>query len=123
MPVYSLNLTLAANGNANSLETATKRITPGILTKMIVMFPAGHVGLTFVSVFYNARQIIPNHIGEFLRGSGVSLPFEPDEDLTEAPHIITLSGYNEDDTFEHTVYFWFEIKPKRSRLDPRRFLT
>ena len=86
------------------------------------MFPQGHVGLTHFAIRFNDRQIYPNLVGNFMSGSGVVLPFEPNEDLLEAPHKITLVGFNEDDTFDHTIYVWFEIQEKLKGFNLMKFL-
>lgn len=114
---------MPANGAVGALEVNSKVIVPGVLERFNILFPAGHNGLTFVSLFYNRRQIYPHITGQFLQGSDVFMPFTPRLDLLKAPHLIELKGYNIDDTIEHTVYTSLEINIRREGIDLLRFMV
>lgn len=114
---------MPASGLVGELEVSSKVIVPGVLERLNILFPAGHNGLTFIALFYNRRQIYPHIPGEFLRGSDIFMPFTPQLDVLEAPHLIELKGYNTDDTIEHTVYTSLEINPKREGIDLLRFMV
>jgi len=123
LAIYSLNLTLAANGVETALTTTAKTIVPGVLERFNVLFPAGHNGLTFFALFYNGRQIYPHIPGQFLQGSDIFIPFTPNLDVLEAPHLIELRGYNISDDLQHTIYTFLEINPKRESIDLLRFMV
>lgn len=117
-----MSVALPASGNENSLVTVDKKISPGKLTKLEILFPAGHDGLTFFAIRFNDRQIYPNLLGTFMQGGDTLLNFNPGDELIEAPYKLTLAGYNIDDTYNHTVYVWFELAEISKSLSLLRFL-
>jgi len=117
MPVYFVKLTTPANTLIASETFESVVITPGILERVIILIPAGHSGLTFTRILYNGRQIIPNTFADYMQGGNIKLEFDINLEVKDHPNRLAVSGFNLDDTFEHSTYVWFEVETSKNRLD------
>lgn len=120
--ILSIPVILAPGGSQASPTEQTLVIPPGILRKFLIMFPAGHAGLTHLVIYFNDRQILPEQIGTDFTGDNALLSFEPNINLNEAPNRIKTSAWNTDDTYSHTIYVWLEIDTSAVSFDMRRLL-
>ena len=83
----------------------------GVITKLDVTIPLGHVGLTETRIFYQAYQVFPLVSGAF-RGDASYISFHPNLVLDDPPREMIIQVTNRDDTFNHTVYVMIEIDTK-----------
>lgn len=60
--------------------TARLLTTPqGVVDFIEVRIPDGHSGLTGLQVFYNANQVIPQTVDQFLKGNSRTYTFDVDD--------------------------------------------
>ena len=92
---------------ANTLETAKQRtvlaLARGRITRVMIEFPAGHVGLTHLYIRRGLFQVWPANPEVNFKSSNETILWDDDYDLTAAPFELVAYAWNEDDTYEHTI--------------------
>ncbi len=106
---YELPLTIPANTPAAAPVEDTLELSPGTITYVELQFPRGCVSLVHVKVRRGLHQVWPSNPDGDVAGENANISWADDYDLTEPPHQLTLSGYNLDDTFPHTITFRFQL--------------
>lgn len=76
----------------------------GTISQVFVLFPPGHAGLTHLQILYQTRQIFPTSPGEAFVGDDTQYEFSERWPIFESPHELLLRVWNDDDTYDHTVY-------------------
>ena len=111
MTIYQVELTLPIDGVLGNQIQFELGVNAGLLEDFYVVFPGGHAGLTHVRVIQEGSQVIPfNNLG-YLTGDNLVYIFRPRTMIIGSGIPLIFSGYNTDDTYPHTVYFTFDIKP------------
>lgn len=111
--LFRYALTVPANTTEASPTTSIVAVTYGVLREVSVSFPPGAAALTHVAVQYHEFQIIPLSPGTYLAWDDLTLSWSEEIPLFTPPFELRLVGWNEDDTFAHTVTFQFNILPPR----------
>jgi hypothetical protein len=106
---YEFTLTIPPNTPATAPTERTVDLTPGIISRVEVQFPAFCVGLVHVKVRRVLHQVWPANPDGDISAEAANITWVADYDLSEPPFQLTLQGYNLDDTFDHTITFRFEI--------------
>lgn len=109
---FAWDITIAANTAEASPITQLLKLTKGVLTKVVVKFPAGCHGLAKVRLYRYESQLFPLNPGEWITGDDESVPAETYYELEEVPVQLKFVGVNEDDTYPHTVTVRITILPK-----------
>ena len=113
--LFRYSLTIPASTTATDPATSVVNIAPGVLRHVSISFPPGCAALAHVAVLYQEHQIVPASTGEFLAWDDLTLAWPEDIPIDEVPHEFKLVGWNEDDTYPHTVTFRFDILGPRGR--------
>ena len=85
-------------------------LTNGFITNMLIVIPAGCVGLVGVQLQYASRQFFPINLNKWLTGDGLEVIFGENLDLTTGSRTVQLLTYNLDDTYQHTVEVVFTVE-------------
>jgi len=104
-------LTVPANTPATAPTTAEAWLVTGRLFHVEIAIPPGPANLLRVVVKDKLFQIIPVSPDESLGWDDYTHSMSMDYDLPLSPHLLTLVGWNLDDTFEHTAEFRFDVSP------------
>jgi hypothetical protein len=96
--------TLASNPILDVIE-----VHPGILKHVWVSFPPGCCALAHLQVQYMERVIYPANPNADITGDAETISFDEDVLLSDPPFEFTLVGWNEDDTFSHTLIVRMQI--------------
>jgi len=115
---YEYDLTIPANTPATALSELEAVLDVGRIVGVEVQFPRGCVGLVHVAVRRELHQLWPTNPDGFIAGENANIKWSEDLDLLEAPYTLTLVGYNEDDSFPHTVTFRFNLLPVAAPAAP-----
>jgi len=107
---YEYNITYPPNTLKDIEQVNVLRLTRGIIRKVELVFPRGCAGLVGVRIFRGPTQIIPLNYGGYVDTDGETVTINTDIDLTVNPYEVEVRGYNEDDTYEHTIRFRFELE-------------
>ena len=75
------------------------------------------MGLTHFALLRGNNQVFPaNPDGKF-SGDGLILEFdEVNYPILEEPYQLMFEGWNEDDTYDHGVYLYFQVLTKQEFL-------
>ena len=87
-------------------------VTSGNLQHVEVFFPPGCAGLAHLSIWYWGRQIWPSNPDSFFTADGLAIAFDQDIDIVDPPYIFQLLGWNEDDTFPHSLIVRMSVIPQ-----------
>jgi len=116
---YDFSLTIPANTPQSSPQRQRIKLTQGVIHKVEIQFPSGCAGLVHVLIRDLEQQVWPtNRDGSFASDNYV-ISFIEFYELKEPPYEFELEGWNEDDTFDHTITFRFGVLP-REALEPYR---
>jgi len=100
---YVFVLPIPANTAITSPVTTSLRIPKGDITEIRVVFPTGCANLAHVRIFALERQIYPSNLGGYYQGDGVFFLIRDRYPLPEFVQEVKVEGYNEDDTYQHTI--------------------
>jgi len=104
MPAFAFSFTIPKNTPLTRPIRQVLGIKGDFITRCEVFFPAGHCCLTGVQMRYGEAPIWPSEVEQFFRGEDALVA--QDVRWTMPSHEITLTFvmFNEDDTYDHTVY-------------------
>ena len=110
--LHSKHITLT-HGATELTATNTKFIVnQGVIYRVWVVFPPGCAGLVKVRIYHEGHPFLPVDEGAFLRGDAYIYEFPVMHEITDAPELITIKAWNEDDIYDHTIDVLFLIIPK-----------
>lgn len=101
--IYAANIKTEHPRAKTNLKHTVLRVTRGLVYKVEFYFPPGSSGLMGVAVFDGLFQLWPSNIGEFFRGSDISIDFDDLYLKEAAPYQFDIYTYNLDDAYDHTV--------------------
>lgn len=93
---------------ADAVEWKLK-ITAGVITRCWVFFPWGCANLAHVQVLHGSNQIFPFTRGEWLGGNDILHEFGEHYEVKTVPFSLTIKGYNDDDTYDHTPWGMVQV--------------
>ena len=107
--LYEYALTIPANTAEASPATMDAPLAPGTVVRVDVQFPTGCVGLVHVQIWSGEHQVWPGNLDGDISAEGLVVSWPEDYDLEDEPFTLVLRGWNDDDTFPHTITFRFAI--------------
>jgi hypothetical protein len=106
LALYVIDFNIPKNTTQTSPKTANLVMEAGVVNRVNIIIPPGHAALAGLQIFNNTEQVIP--VTSWIKGNDDNLIFDVDIQLTGSgsPPVyqLTLKGYNEDDTYDHTFY-------------------
>lgn len=109
--IYQVDLTLPAQTKQTAPVTTEITVPHGRVARVALLFPSGCAGLAHVQIYRNAFQLWPTTPGRSFAGDGHLLSFEEAYRLTSAWNCLVVSGWNDDDSYSHTVSVWIDVLP------------
>ncbi|GAH57756.1 unnamed protein product [marine sediment metagenome] len=82
----------------------------GVITEVNICFPDGCFGLAKVKIIHNEFQIFPTNPEKWFAWNNYCISFKEDYKLPENFNLLKLKGYNDDDSYSHTIVFRFGVK-------------
>jgi len=119
---YFAKLKIPANTPVDKPVTADVEVEGEVLAELAYLIPPGWSALAHFAIFYGIKQIYPAEAGTWVTGDDLYRSVPLRWRLPESPVNLTIKGYNEDDTYPHTVYLWLLTKPEEEAL-PWRILA
>ena len=110
--IYQDALTIPPQTARADPVTATFTIPKGIVNRITLLFPSGCAALAHIQVYHNEFQVWPTTPEKSFVGDGTYIDFEERYVLPEAWNSITVLGWNEDDSYDHTVNVWIGVLPQ-----------
>ncbi|KKL52780.1 hypothetical protein LCGC14_2282060 [marine sediment metagenome] len=112
-------LTIPANTAESAPATMDAPLAPGTVVRVEIQFPRGCVGLVHVQIWRSEHQVWPVNVEGDISGEGVPVAWPEDYDLDDEPYTVTLRGWNDDDTYPHTITFRFALLPLSAKEEGR----
>lgn len=113
---FETSLTIPKNTTELNPVTDIVKIAKGIVTEVFVFIPDGHAGLSHSYVLHHEAPIFPSTKGMNFKGNRTTYHWKEYYECYQPPFEFKVCGWNEDDTYEHTVYFAFVILPRKAVL-------
>src|SRR3990167_779674 len=101
--IYTSSITIAANTAESSASRTDIKVTNGIITQVQILFPSGCAGLVNVQLFTGGHQFVPSTHGQVIKADGVLISSPEFLEITDAPRIISIVAWNNDETYPHTI--------------------
>jgi len=112
MAIYTAKLTIPANTPRDRPVSVSIELTRAVLTRLSIRIPAGHCALTGLRISYADMCLWQEESGTWISGDDEVLEWNEYFELPDDPTRLTLEGYNEDDTYEHSFYVRMMTLPK-----------
>lgn len=124
--LYEFDLTIPANTTAASATELEAHLPAGTITQVEVQIPLGCKGLTHVQVLQAGHPLWPSNPDANIKGDDARIVWREDHDVLEEPYTLLLRGWNDDDSYPHTITFRFAMLPlsaKEAARAPAGLLT
>jgi hypothetical protein len=112
--IYQAELVIPANTLQSEPYFVDFTLPKGVITRLAILFPFGCAGLVHVQIFHNEWQAWPTTRDKSFIGDDTHLAFTENYVLGDAWNFIRVVGWNNDDSYEHTVNVWIEEHPVES---------
>lgn len=109
---YDFSFTISANTTKASPHTEKVKLTYGIIHRLEIGFPRGCAGLVHFVILEALHQRWPTNPQGSFNTDGYTIAFNEHLKFTRKPYILTLSGWNLDDTYDHTLEVRIGILPQ-----------
>lgn len=108
---YDVSFTIPANTTKAAPTELDVKLTHGVVHRVEIGFPSGCAGLAHLQIRNALNQVWPtNPEGDF-NTDDYTIPIDDYYELFEEPYILTLVGWNLDDTYSHTLEVRLGILP------------
>lgn len=108
--IYSIPVTVSANTLESNAEKTTIKLTSGIITRVGILIPAGHCGLTGCRIHRALHQVFPSINGQYFTGDDVYITWDEYLPVLFAPFDFDIYCWNTDDTYDHTFQFHIVLR-------------
>ncbi len=119
---YDFSFTIPANTPEKTPEKLKCKLTHGIIHRVEVGFPAGCAGLVHLQIRQGLHQVWPTNPEGSFRADRYTIAFNEHLEFTRKPYILTLSGWNLDDTYPHTLEVRIGILPSEVLMPEETFM-
>jgi len=109
---YNFELTIPKNTPMTTPTKLNVKVVRGVVHKIRIKFPPGCAGLAHVRIQHGLHSVAPTNPDGWYTEDTFPIEYDEFYEIKKDIDVLTLLGYNEDDTFDHTVYFGIGILPK-----------
>lgn len=113
---YDFSFTIPANTAKASPHTEAVKLCHGIIHRLEIGFPRGCAGLAHLQIKEALHQRWPTNPQGSFNTDGYTIGFNEHLQFTRRPYILTLSGWNLDDTYGHTLEVRIGILPQEAPI-------
>jgi len=114
---YNFNLEIPANTTETNKVEKVCKINYGIIKQVIVYFRGGCADLAHVEIYRGNQKIFPYNPDANYAFDNYEIKFDAFYPILDKPYLLNLFGWNDDDTFDHTITFLFNIlHPKATEI-------
>jgi len=100
-------------GKTEATKTQARfHINKGWIYRAWLIFPPGCVGLVKVRILHQGHPIIPVNKTDYVKADNYVFELPMFYEVPEEPYQITFEGWNEDDTYDHTITLMLLVLPK-----------
>ena len=116
---YSKALKVTSGTTESDYDSVKLRVTPLVLSRIRVYFPAGCNGLVHVSFWQGGHRFAPILPGGWFRGNDGAIDVDEYFELWKGTRNIEIRAYNEDEIYDHEVLINLTILPEWA-INPRQ---
>lgn len=106
---FTYDITIPANTTESEPEIQTCQLSYGTIQRVFVCFPPGPKGLAHVVIKRYESQVWPTNPAASFAWDDFVFVVEDEFLLETAPFSVKLVGWNNDDTYEHTITVMFNV--------------
>ena len=114
--LYTKDITFTKDGSLINQISSNIKAARGVIHKIDIIFPSGCAGLVKVAIFLGSAPVTPSTAGMTISGNDEIVTIPEFINLRKDFNIITIKGFNIDDTFDHTIFFRIYVLPKEVLL-------
>lgn len=108
---YDVSFTIPANTAEAAPQEQQVKLAHGVIHRVEIGFPSGCAGLAHFQIRHGLYQVWPTNAQGSFNTDDYTIPIDDHYDLFEEPYILTLVGWNLDDTYDHTLEVRIGILP------------
>ena len=109
---YLKTITVPKNTPINNPYKETLLAVKGVIHRVIIVIPPGHLGLTGLRILHESTTIAPSNPDGWFRGDDVRIDYNERYEIKSSPALIEFQAYNLDQTFDHEFVVGIGILPK-----------
>jgi hypothetical protein len=106
------SIEIPASTPATAPAEISVKVTYGTLVQIVVQIPPGPAGLAGVRVLRYRHQIMPASPEVWIFGDGDVFEIPERLEIHEDPFELVIQGYNDDDTYPHTITVHVDVLPE-----------
>ena len=110
--LYSKQIKFLAGKTEATSSKSYFKVSKGVISNVWVTFPTGCAGLVKLRIYHQGHPFLPVNADNYLRGNNYTFQFPVMFEITEEPMLLTVEGWNEDESHDHTIDVLFLILPK-----------
>jgi hypothetical protein len=111
--LYSEHITFPYGQTENTATRRYFKVNRDVIHTIWIAFPPGCAGLVKIKIYHEGHPFVPSQKTEYIIGDNYTFQIPVFYEILGAPEQITVEGWNEDDTFNHTISFYFLILNKK----------
>jgi hypothetical protein len=115
--IFVFPITIPANTPETAKQKTILPLARGRVTRVMIEFPAGHVGLTHLYIRRGLFQVWPANPEVNFKSSNETIIWDEDYALSTPPLQLEAYAWNEDDTYEHTITVRIVLEPAKAAVD------
>jgi hypothetical protein len=109
--LYVFPVTIPANTLASNPVIQDLPLTAGTITRMMLQYPAGALGLDHLVIRDGLYQVWPSNPEANFSTSDEIITWLEEYVLDTTPYDLTAYAWNLDDTYPHTITIRIELQP------------
>jgi len=110
--LFTFDVTAPVGSTKTSPASLEMKLKAGVVSKISVLIPDGHMALAHLAIKYGETQIMPWGDNQNLHGNDESVTWEEGFELPSEPASLTAQAWNDDEENPHTFYLRVWVTPK-----------
>lgn len=106
---YDFSFEIPANTAKAAPEEQEVYLPPGVIHRIEIGFPGGCAGLAHLTLRHGLNQLWPSNADGSFNSDNYTIPINEHYRIKTEPFILTMVGWNLDDTFPHTIEVRFGV--------------
>lgn len=119
---YDYSFKIPLNTPRYPIYTKEVYLTPGVIHRIEIGFPAGCVGMVHLQIKLGNFIIWPLNSADDFSGENYTIAFNEFYEIDTEPFILTLHGWSKGTAYPHTLRVRFGILPKKVLAPEETFI-
>jgi len=117
---YDFTITIPKNTPETAPVEVEAKLNEGTIRYVEVAFPPGPAALAHLQIWDGLHQVWPTNPGGSFAWNDYTIKFDDEYVIQNPMNILTLVGWNEDDSFDHTITVRFKVEPAATTIGLER---